>query len=479
MSRSATTSSSTGEWSSPPSRCARSLSLPGCRGISAAGSGEPQVFFWVPCVEVKRHGSRKVAEKLVWFMPYIWVDNAMSLATGRETYGYPKTFGRLGFPQANQPRKWTLEAFGLNYGPGNKAQYHPIMEVTQTGGFTDTIDQSIDNVLDLAREFADQIFGTRDPGEVRAGIDFHVENIKNAFEGHMYQVFLKQIRSAEPGLGAALQQVVQGRYDITEVHGFPHPHPSEFKFTVREIDSHPVIADLGLRDQEVAAAMHSRFEFEVTNGTVLWDSGAGSLAPPSNGHGGIAGLFERIFGRAAGNPTRSEAYFERARVRAALRAAAVAPSRAVTRGRAGGRCGRPLRRPFCDSRASLEHLLDAVHEDEVEVLAQVLRNVLDVLLVQLRRDHALDAGGLGGERLLLQPADRQHLPDQGQLAGHGGVLAHRPAGDQRGERGGHRDAGRRPVLRDRTGGHVDVEVVRLEEVLGQIGLQLADVRAHE
>ena len=43
--------------------------------------------------------------------------------------------------------------------------------------------------------------------------------------------------------------------------------------------------------------MHSRFEFEVTNGTVLWDSGAGSLAPPSNGHDGIAGLFERIFGR--------------------------------------------------------------------------------------------------------------------------------------------------------------------------------------
>jgi hypothetical protein len=270
---------------------------PGLPWNQRGGVREPQVFFWVPCVEVKRHGSRKVAEKLVWFMPYIWVDNAMSLATGRETYGYPKTFGQLGFPQANQPRKWTLEAFGLNYGPANKAKYHPIMEVTQTGGLSDTLDQSIDNVLDLAREFADQVFGTRDPGEVRPGIDFYVENIKNAFRGHMYQVFLKQIRSAEPGLGAALQQVVQARYDITEVHGFPHPHPSEFKFTVREIDSHPVITDLGLVDQEVAAAMHSRFDFEVTNGQVLWDSAAGSLAPPSNGHGGIGGLLERIFGR--------------------------------------------------------------------------------------------------------------------------------------------------------------------------------------
>jgi acetoacetate decarboxylase len=236
------------------------------------GVQEPQVCVWVPAAQVKREGTKRVATKFAWFMPYIWVDNAMSLATGRETLGYPKTFGRFGFPEPGQPREWTLEAFGLDYAPQNKACYHPIMEVKQTGGFTDTIDQGIDNVIDLARALADQVFGTRDPGEVRPGISFYLDSFKNTLQGRMYQVFLKQIRSAEAGLGAALQQVVEARYDITDVHGFPHPAPAEFEFTVRQIDSHPVIHDLGLYDQEVVAAINVQMNFEVTNGTVLWDS---------------------------------------------------------------------------------------------------------------------------------------------------------------------------------------------------------------
>jgi hypothetical protein len=39
----------------------------------------------------------------------------------------------------------------------------------------------------------------------------------------------------------------------------------------------------------------------------------------------------------------------------------------------------------------------------------VLGDVLDVALVERRADDVLDAGALGGQRLLLQAADRQHL----------------------------------------------------------------------
>ena len=75
-----------------------------------------------------------------------------------------------------------------------------------------------------------------------------------------------------------------------------------------------------------------------------------------------------------------------------------------------------------------------------------------------------DPVALGGERLLLQAADRQHLPGQRDLAGHRHVVAHRAPAEQRHERGGHRHAGARAVLRDRPGGHVDVEVVLGEPV---------------
>ena len=49
-----------------------------------------------------------------------------------------------------------------------------------------------------------------------------------------------------------------------------------------------------------------------------------------------------------------------------------------------------------------------------------------------RRDHAPDTVPLGGQRLLLEPADRQHLAGQRDLAGHRHVRTDGPPGQQRG-----------------------------------------------
>ena len=53
-------------------------------------------------------------------------------------------------------------------------------------------------------------------------------------------------------------------------------------------------------------------------------------------------------------------------------------------------------------------------------------------LVARRQHDALDAGrACRGDDLLLDAADRQHQPAQADLAGHGGVAAHRALGEQR------------------------------------------------
>ena len=74
-----------------------------------------------------------------------------------------------------------------------------------------------------------------------------------------------------------------------------------------------------------------------------------------------------------------------------------------------------------------QRLVEVVDEHEVDLLAQVLGDVVDVGLVQLRRDDALDPGPLSRQRLLLQAADRQHLADERDLAGHRRVRS-APAG---------------------------------------------------
>ena len=129
-------------------------------------------------------------------------------------------------------------------------------------------------------------------------------------------------------------------------------------------------------------------------------------------------------------------------------------------------------RPFASAASNTS--VDLGHPDEVQVLAQRLGDVLEIRLVAARRQHAADARALGGERLLLQAADRQHLAGQRQLAGHGHVVAHRAAGDERHQRRGHRDPRARAVLRDRARRHVDMDVVVGEPVVGQVGVP-ADV----
>ena len=71
---------------------------------------------------------------------------------------------------------------------------------------------------------------------------------------------------------------------------------------------------------------------------------------------------------------------------------------------------------------------------------------------------------MGGEHLLLDAADGQHLAAQGDLAGHGDVVANRPPRGVGRERGDHRHAGGGPVLRDGAGGHMDVHRPSLEEL---------------
>src|SRR5689334_15542173 len=59
-----------------------------------------------------------------------------------------------------------------------------------------------------------------------------------------------------------------------------------------------------------------------------------------------------------------------------------------------------------------QQLVHVVHERELDLLEQVLGKIVQVGLVQLRRDHARDAGALRGQGLLLEPADRQHMPGE-------------------------------------------------------------------
>src|SRR5690606_14409621 len=100
----------------------------------------------------------------------------------------------------------------------------------------------------------------------------------------------------------------------------------------------------------------------------------------------------------------------------------------------------------------------------------VIGYFLEVPLVVEGDYDRLDAPAVGGEQLLLEPADAQHLAPQGDLTGHRHIGPHRHPAQHRDEGGAHGDAATGAVLARRALGDVQVEVVLAVVELGDAKL---------
>jgi hypothetical protein len=230
------------------------------------GVGEPQVAIWVP---VAIRDPTSANEWFAMFMPYIWLDNAMSLATGRELFGYPKAWGWPGFPAAEGPREWTLEVFGLDYTPGALAARHPLLEITESGAIEAAVEADLGSLADLARHVVGRLFHPS-VKHLLGDVEVTASLTADLLAERMPNIFLKQVRDVRDGLSAALQQVTALNYGIVSIS--PVPLLSEHKLTVHHLDSHPVGEELGLRSQKLGAAYKAKVEFTVGGGRVLWDA---------------------------------------------------------------------------------------------------------------------------------------------------------------------------------------------------------------
>jgi hypothetical protein len=229
------------------------------------GVPEPQVAIWVP-VALRDPSSRH--ERFAMFIPYLWLCNPMSLATGRELFGYPKSGGNPEFPDERaDPQTWKLSVFGLDYSAANVAGWDcPLLEVVQYGRPLDADEEELGSLRDVARHAAQQLF---DEPEVIGGFEIAKSLVEDLVRDRLPNVFLKQFRSVQDGLMAAFQQVTEADYEITKLSAWPVLR--EHRLTVHQLDSHPVIEELGLGSQTLGPAYRVQMNFNVGGGRVLWD----------------------------------------------------------------------------------------------------------------------------------------------------------------------------------------------------------------
>jgi hypothetical protein len=248
---------------------------------------EPQVAMWVPIVLRDPTSER---DRFAMFIPYIWLDNAMSLATGRELFGYPKSWGWLKFPAAGTPGgaasagaaapRWKVDAFGLNYAPDALAARHRLLEVVRTGTVEEAAVNDLLSLEELARDMATHLFAGSD---VLADLELAADVVDDVRAHRMRGVFLKQVRDVRDGLAAALQQVVEADYEILRLRA--RPMLAEHRLTVHHLDSHPVRDELGLDSQTLGLAYEVEMDFDVGGGRVLWDAAASGSRGLGGGRG--------------------------------------------------------------------------------------------------------------------------------------------------------------------------------------------------
>jgi uncharacterized protein with NAD-binding domain and iron-sulfur cluster len=268
-------------------------------------ASEPEAAIWVPTIAQRYENGRYVDGHLAIFMPYLWVDDPIAFASGREVYGFAKTQGWM--PRLSDPRAWVdsrppdppeslmLDVHGAaEYGPASELGRQRLITLRARGArrgrsagdgpeklaegsdlsslvahFVSELEPGSEREpVEPARRSAGSV--RRPLGALRARRATLAELLSEQVVRH---VFLKQFRDAEQGELAALQQVVEARSSVSPGSLRWRRLRASYELSVNQLASHPLADELGLAPkQTVRLAFVAEFGFRMEPGVVRWPS---------------------------------------------------------------------------------------------------------------------------------------------------------------------------------------------------------------
>lgn len=227
---------------------------------------EPQVGFWIPVARVEHDGDKLVGQDFGMFCAAMMLDNPISLLSGREDYGYPKTMGWSEMPPADSDAPFTLDVFGMNFGSGEAPERRRLMELAPAGPELSEAELAIGDIRAVGQWIKDVLF---DQPQVDLGLHFAYEFGKALHDSTVNQVFLKQIRATEDGRRADIQQVVVAPAVTKNIKVTQLRH--DYDCVIQHLDSHPLQDELGIVPQQrVTLALRMHFDFLIQAGQVRW-----------------------------------------------------------------------------------------------------------------------------------------------------------------------------------------------------------------
>lgn len=262
------------------------------------GAAEDEASIWLPALEPRR-GSR-----LVWTVPYMFVDSGQALVSGREVYGYPKQLAtfRTRFLDDGTPDRLSLRTLALKkHKPKALAKPRRVVRVSRVGPhrpgeprthsdlrraterleafFPDRTEvvRYIEQIWEAGAESRNPAPGTESPEEQAQNrtdlAELTLRLWQDLFDCNLNMVLLKQFRSARDPQRACYQAMLEIPHKLAEMREWVL-HGDQFDVEFASLASQHIQEELGVsrEKQRVAMAVTVDFDFEVDRAKVLWQA---------------------------------------------------------------------------------------------------------------------------------------------------------------------------------------------------------------
>lgn len=234
------------------------------------------IALWVPYIAVEKKLGVEVAERIVMYPPYIFVDNGATMVTGREVFGLPKQMASFWMPQnPDFIGDMTTDVMGFSAVSTTK-QNLPIRlwTVTKANPEQEAPEQAdFDNLHDVY-------------AAVKAHVQAHMPHFSSHFVIPNIPKILSELVTGVPALGlkqfrdatqvdkACFQAIIEAPLKNLKFRGARFL--GDYTFILNDLASHPVAADTGLQigEQDVALSLYLHLDMEMGTGTTIWQSSA-------------------------------------------------------------------------------------------------------------------------------------------------------------------------------------------------------------
>ena len=232
-----------------------------------------QVF--IPVIEWKlNHRSEWTAQRVLAFIPYIFVDSPITYAIGREHIGFPKNMGQFQYPESPQRAdSFEVSAYGFQRFDDQNPQfpgYHPWLSIKKTadapnaptGNWTNHRDAWTDVKRSLNLTPSDSLFPNN--------LGFYVHELEDLLRAEIPMIFLQQFRDITDPQRACYQSINEAPGRVQAIYGGWFLH-GEFDATFHDMASFPIKSDLGLPDRTtINHAFWIDTDLVFETGQTLW-----------------------------------------------------------------------------------------------------------------------------------------------------------------------------------------------------------------